>query len=430
MNIGIGSSGSSLQSLLAMDCTSQNLISPKRFVLQVPSMLPDEARPYWGIFMRAHMESAISVQVPIVSYYGYSLPAEEFSKIKTETKTFENVPSKWGTYPEVRQKNRHQIGWQIIGFLKFYQWVKKHRKQIHLIHAHGVAWGGIWSIVAGRRFKIPVIVTEHSSAFPRNTHPGILKKLFRFVLPKADALLPVTKNLGGFLKNYAPKVPQYYVPNCVDARLFSPSPIPISQEPLKLLYVGSFVEVKHVDLLLKACAEVNKQTSIHLTLVGTGPLKNQLEKLSGELGIKENIRFAGHLPSEKVQEKMKNAHLLVLSSKWESQPCVLIEAMLSGRPVVAPDVGGVGEMITKESGELFEAENQGDLVRAINRVIDHISSYNPELISSECHEKHSFEKVGNQLKDIYTQFGGEICEQTNIDEEILPRNNNQKASVA
>lgn len=397
-----------------MDCTSQGQNFDKRFVLQVPSMLPDEVRPYWGIFMRAHIESALSVNVPVVSYYGYSLPSDVLAK--TEPLTIEEVSTQWGTYEQIRQRNRQRTGWQIKGYLQFIRWVKEHRHQIQLIHAHGLAWGGIWSLLACRKFNIPVIVTEHSSSFPRNTHPRILKQLFKWLLPEAEAVLPITKNLGTYLKPYAEDVPQYYVPNCVDTELFSPSPLPEKTRPFRILYVGSFVEVKNVDLLIKACSIINKEFEIQMTLVGSGPLKDELEKQATELGLQDRVHFAGHLPSEKVQEAMKESHMLALSSKWESQPCVLIESMLSGRPVAAPDVGGVSEMFTEESGELFTAGDLDGLVQAIRTIRDRIDQYNPERISLLSRTRHSIQNVGAQLRDIYEKYG---CE---FEEEPSPQN--------
>src|ERR671939_115753 len=84
-------------------------------------------------------------------------------------------------------------------------------------------------------------------------------------------------------------------------------------------------------------------------VVGDGPRRPEYEALAGELGVAERVRFAGLRPKADLAERMRAADLFVLASRFENNPCVVLEAMASGLPVVATRVGGVPELMTADS---------------------------------------------------------------------------------
>lgn len=376
----------------------------RNLIVHVPSMLPDEEHPYWGIFMRAHIDCAQSAGFSGMCYYAHALSAQNLRHVARQEHVMRESDFDGSAYEELRRCYKRQLGWQIFALKDFLSWVSSARERITLLHAHGSVWAGIWCAIAGRRYNIPVLVTEHSSGFPRQSYPYATRRVVRLVLPRVTALLPVTKNLGAHLRQYAPLVPQHVVPNCVNHRRFAPAPLPRPLEPLRILYVGSFVQVKRVDLLLQACAILRRTRSIRLRLVGTGPLREQLQRQAAQLGLEGCTTFVGQLSPSAVRDEMRAAHLVALSSEWESQPCVLIEAMLSGRPVVAPEVGGIPEMVHSDSGVLFEAGSSEDLARAMEQIAQSLSGFDPQATAGCARQGHSYESVGRQLGDLYQRY--------------------------
>ena len=115
-------------------------------------------------------------------------------------------------------------------------------------------------------------------------------------------------------------------------------------------WVGSMVTVKRVDLMLSALSQL---PDVHLTLIGDGPLRAELEEIAGRLGIADRCRFLGHRSD--VPAQLANHDVFVLSSAAENCPLALLEAMAAGCAVVASAVGGVPEIIRHGvDGLLFE----------------------------------------------------------------------------
>lgn len=103
------------------------------------------------------------------------------------------------------------------------------------------------------------------------------------------------------------------------------------QEP-RLLCVGSLIERKGIDLLLRACARVNSPW--HLVLAGQGPEETNLRRLAKSLGIEGQVEFLGYLNQKELLEEYKKSYCLVLPTREDCFALVILEAMCSGLPVI------------------------------------------------------------------------------------------------
>lgn len=120
----------------------------------------------------------------------------------------------------------------------------------------------------------------------------------------------------------------------------------IPEEARLLLFVGNFLPVKGIELLLDAMAIVARQRqNVGLALVGSGPLEQSLRNRAEALGILKRLRFAGRQPPVEVARWMQAADAVCLSSHNEGVPNVVLEAVSTGRPLVSTDVGGIAEII-------------------------------------------------------------------------------------
>lgn len=372
------------------------------WIVHVPSTLPNEVCPYAGIFHRSHIQSANRYWSQIV-YYAYALPAQQDVSLPKFEDRMATTEHDGTTYRQITRRYAKRKVWPLTGLVHFLVWIARNRERIKLLHAHGAAWGGIWCIVARRLFGIPAVLSEHSSGFALKSFGQFFHALFRIFLPKTTAIFPVTTNLGGFIKSFAQNVPQHVVHNCIDTQMFQAAPMP-PKKVFRILFIGSFVPIKRIDLLIKACARVAADFKMQIRLGGQGPLQNDMIAFSDALGLKDKTEFLGSLSRYEVRQELVNCHTLVLSSKWESQPCVLIEALCSGRPVVAPKVGGIPEMINENNGILFEPENEDDLVLALLRIAANLNKYNPEAIAAEARKTYSYDSVGRTLSGLYEKY--------------------------
>lgn len=121
--------------------------------------------------------------------------------------------------------------------------------------------------------------------------------------------------------------------------------VPIPQDK-NFVCVGRLCEQKGHLLLIEALALLRRNfPDISLTLVGDGPLRPMIQQRIGELGITENVRFAGTCSGEQVRRHIRAARVTVLPTLAEGLPVVLMEAFALGRPVISTYVAGIPELV-------------------------------------------------------------------------------------
>ncbi|HYJ86788.1 MAG TPA: glycosyltransferase family 4 protein [Pyrinomonadaceae bacterium] len=130
-----------------------------------------------------------------------------------------------------------------------------------------------------------------------------------------------------------------------------------------LVAAGRMFPKKGFDVLLQA--QANSQSRPHLTLIGDGPERDNLEQLARSLGLNGEIRFRGQLDHAGVLEQMRAAELVVVPSRQEPFGMVALEAMAMGKPVIASRVGGLPEVLEGADGLLVEPDNPRELSEAI-----------------------------------------------------------------
>jgi glycosyltransferase involved in cell wall biosynthesis len=131
-----------------------------------------------------------------------------------------------------------------------------------------------------------------------------------------------------------------------------------------LTFVGRLVAIKRVDLLLRAVARARELGApVRLAIVGDGGLRPHLERLAAELGISDQVCFAGY--RDDMVAVTAAADIAVLSSDNEGTPVSLIEAAAAGKPALATMVGGVPDVVTSETGLLVPANEVEPLAKGI-----------------------------------------------------------------
>jgi glycosyltransferase involved in cell wall biosynthesis len=145
----------------------------------------------------------------------------------------------------------------------------------------------------------------------------------------------------------------------------------LNDKQLLIGTVAAFAGHKDFPNLLRAFALVIKKLpSTKLCIVGDGPQKNEIYKLTDELGIKNNIIFAGFV--DNVGEYLKTFDIFVLASKKEGLGTSIIDAMSVGLPIIATRTGGIPELIkNEENGILVDPQNYNKLADSIIDLIEH-----------------------------------------------------------
>jgi glycosyltransferase involved in cell wall biosynthesis len=178
----------------------------------------------------------------------------------------------------------------------------------------------------------------------------------------------------------------------------------LDKNRLTIGFIGRLVEVKGLVYLLDAAAEIiiKKKMGVQFLIVGDGPLKGMLQKKADDLGISKHIIFTGF--QQNVHEIIGAIDILVISSLSEAFPTVILEAMASGKPVVATNVGGVSELVVNgENGILVPPRDIRALVEAIAELSE---SYDKRRIMGEngrqiVTKQFSIEKMIRDYEEFY-----------------------------
>ena len=142
-------------------------------------------------------------------------------------------------------------------------------------------------------------------------------------------------------------------------------PRPYTGDVPRLLCVGRLIPIKGHLVLLRAFAQARRRVpSLELDIAGRGPLEPALRALAKELGVEDGVRFLGYVTP--VQRAIENATAVVVPSMGEGFGMVALEAMERSRPVIAAEIGGLGELVEEGvTGYLVppgEAERLADAI--------------------------------------------------------------------
>lgn len=165
--------------------------------------------------------------------------------------------------------------------------------------------------------------------------------------------------------------------NGVDLRRFQATPwpaAPAAGRPLRILFVGRLVAVKGLDLLLAACARLQRQgVALQLEVLGDGPMAAPWQALARQLGLAASVHFHGAASGAQVAARMQACHALCLPSVRESGGAVLLEAMACARPVIALGFGGPAELVSPAVGALLPLTSprqvSADLARTLADIV-------------------------------------------------------------
>lgn len=147
---------------------------------------------------------------------------------------------------------------------------------------------------------------------------------------------------------HAPRGRIQVVPNGIDTERFRPAASRSLESPV-VVTAGRLVEQKNHALFLRAAHALRQRLPhVRFAIAGAGPLRAELETLAASLGLTSAVEFLGERGD--LEGIFRSAHVFWLTSNWEGMPNVVLEAMASGLPVVATDVGGCREIIGNSLG--------------------------------------------------------------------------------
>ena len=219
---------------------------------------------------------------------------------------------------------------------------------IEHIHAEFAGFPATVAMIAGRVSGVPFSFSAHANdIFVSQALLPEKARAAAFVRTISDYNVDFLSKLDGFPED------RLRVIRCgVDASLLRAElPAPPGDGPLRILYVGSLIEKKGVEHLVRAVARLQGSVPMQCRIVGRGDLSEPLKQTVHALGLDDVIRFDGPQEAAGVRAAYDWAHVVVVPSvqgpngRAEGIPVVAMEALALGRPVIASALSGIPELI-------------------------------------------------------------------------------------
>lgn len=250
-----------------------------------------------------------------------------------------------------------------------------------VMHGHG-AKAGAFVRMRRRADDTIRIYTPHGGSlhYPLNTLKGeFYARLERTLIDATDLFLFESAFARDTYQRIVgtPKGVVHCVFNGVTPEEFEP--VVIADDATDLAYVGEFRHIKGADLLIDAIALLHESgKKVTLTLGGDGEETATLKAQVERLGLTDAIRFIGHV---KARYGFSKGRLLVVPSRGDSMPYVVIEAGAAGIPMIAARVGGIPEIFGPESPALFAASNAEAMAEAIAAALENAEATAQRAVS-------------------------------------------------
>jgi PEP-CTERM/exosortase A-associated glycosyltransferase len=254
------------------------------------------------------------------------------------------------------------------------------RHQSQIIHGHSSVLTGIAAWWAARRLRLPLVyeirafwedaAVDHGTHAERSPRYRLIRAMETWLMRRADAIGVISRGLGDEIQQRGVSGDKiFYVPNGVDTQLFRPAPADPGLRTrwgldghIVVGFIGSFYRYEGLDLLLQAWARVSRAVpEARLLLIGGGETAAALQAEVPRLGIGATTILAGSVPHEQVASCYSVCDVLVYPRKSMRltelvTPLKPLEAMASGKAVVASNIGGMRELIRdRDTGLLFPA---------------------------------------------------------------------------
>ena len=286
------------------------------------------------------------------------------------------------------------------------------------VHIQSHLMVGRFALRAVRKQGLRVLATNHImpenllrySLLPKFLHGLAMKIIWADagrILRKMDALTTPTKRAAELLEAAAGVSGVLAISCGIDASRFANNTPTQNREPVAL-FLGRLDDEKRIDVFLRAVASLADFPNLRVELVGDGGERERLQQLAQQLGIASRVAFLGHVTDEELPGTYERATVFVMPSIAELQSIATMEAMASGRPVIAANAMALPHLVHNgDNGYLFEPNNVADLAAKLRRVLQADEVELARLSENSLHliQAHDIERTIKIFEDLYQGIG-------------------------
>jgi glycosyltransferase involved in cell wall biosynthesis len=376
-------------------------------VLSLTDIYPSTNALFSGIFVR-YLNEALSKHLEIILIHPHPWPQATNVSLSKSFSHYEQQGRIQVYRPYIftpRRFNRIFIR-GLFFFLTTFKLLLEKRKVIDfdVIHAHMTVPAGFAGVILSKIYRKPALITCHGSDINIYPQTRVLRQFARFALKKSDLIVTVSNNLKNKVQDLDIKSDKIKViQNGVDSTVFkiedkeqARGKLGITDKEKIILYVGQLSQAKGLDYLLRAFGTIlTTEANVYLYIIGDGTDAVRLRTTVKSLSLERKVFLTGPRPNHEIPKWLAASDLLCLPSLNEGLPCVILEALSSGRPVVATNVGGIPEILDNDAtlGIMVPPKDEIALAEALTKALN--TQWSAQQISSKVSDL-SWEKVAEK----------------------------------
>lgn len=287
-----------------------------------------------------------------------------------------------------------------------------HREDpLAMVHIHVRTEETEQSVPVAASLDLPIVLTEHNSfyhlgirALPPNEEATQRASIRHWLAdPRITRIMPVSKDLSNVLQNdYGVDPARLTVIPNVASHFFSFDP-DRHPGPYRIVLASVWRPPKDHDVFIRALhlLPTSVRDRIMIDWVGFGPDYGVIQQRCKEEFPGMDIRFPGRLDKARMAQAMQVADLFVLPTKADNLPCVVLESLCCGTPVISMAVNGVPELIDTSNGLLVPPSDPAALAAALMTCIGDRNRYDRRSIAEVAQARYSEKAVGMQIEEVY-----------------------------
>ncbi|MGZ3909856.1 MAG: glycosyltransferase [Flavisolibacter sp.] len=388
-------------------------MNPKQdpYILWLPSWYPNQEEPYNGDFIQRHAKAAaLYDEITVIFFTQYGAGKASRGKIVATGQGRLKEIIVYVPFAPLGIPFLDRIRYNARYYAFARRYLKKHFAEAglpELVHVHVPVKAGNLARWIKRKTGIAYLVSEQASTYlkeaPYNFYQRhiLYKKQVKDIFAGAEAVTNVSQAVGEILRLLFPVKRLSVIHNTVDTNLFKKGEG--NKGVFTFIHVSTLSEQKNILGILRSFQNLaGIRRDWRLILVG--PYNREIEEFIREQQLEDCIRLTGEVSYEAVAAQMQHADVFVLFSRHENFPCVVVEALCSGLPVVSSDVAGVREAVNEANGILVASGDETALLQGLIRIREDFSRYDREMISAEAVRKYGYQPIGLQFHQLYEEM--------------------------
>jgi glycosyltransferase involved in cell wall biosynthesis len=387
-------------------------------ILVFTSLWPNREQPNFSIFVKnriAAMAQLDGVSVRIVAPVPYFPKRLQSPIVPEHWRRMARIPGS-ETIAGIETFHPRHLVTPKLGMSFYGRWMangtERLMRQLHaeqpieVIDAHYVYPDGYAAVLLGERLNVPVVITARGTDVNLFSHLPLIRAKIRQALMRAHGVIAVSGALKQRMVELGVEAGKIAViRNGVDRAIFHPRDRMAAKRKLKLdaesriiVAVGALVPLKGLERLIGAMALMR---DVKLYVIGEGPQRAALQARIEKNDLTDRVFLAGARPQVELADWYSAADLFCLASHREGCPNAVIEALACGLPVVAADVGGVSELVSRpEFGRVVSSPAAGNFAAEIEAALD--VNWNRAEIAAYGNAR-SWTEVANEVMSYYAE---------------------------